>query len=248
MNGSNWICKYCDHAQVLSYENCFLDHVNIYNKLSKYGNIVGTLNTIVCTNSKCKELTVSLSINSFNNVTYANGIPNYNGLKEINFWQLLPESSSKPQPDYIPRPIVKDYQQACLIRDLAPNASATLSRRCLQGMIRDFCKISGRNLDTEINKLKKQLNEGKGPKEVHPDIIDSIDKVRLLGNIGAHMQKDINLILDVEPEEAQALIELIEILFREWYVARQVRQERINKLEIILNNKNEIKDQSKTTL
>ncbi|MDE0472244.1 MAG: DUF4145 domain-containing protein [Ekhidna sp.] len=242
MYGSNWKCKYCDHAQVLSNDNLFLKYHFVRSKLSKYEKIAFGVSTIICANSECKELTVSLSINSYDEVTIEGGTPNLHGNKEIKFCQILPESNSKPQPDYIPRPIVKDYQQACLIRDLAPNASATLSRRCLQGMIRDFCKIPEGNLNTQINKLR----EGKGPKEIHPDIIESIDKVRLLGNIGAHMEKDINLILDVEPEEAQALIDLIEILFKEWYVARHIRKERINKLDIISTKKNEIKNQSKS--
>ncbi len=41
------------------------------------------------------------------------------------------------------------------------------------------------------------------------------------------MERDINVIVDVGPGEAQALIELIELLFREWYVARHERAERI---------------------
>ena len=38
------------------------------------------------------------------------------------------------------------------------------------------------------------------------------------------MEKDIDLIVPVEPEEAQLLIGLIEMLFEEWYVARNTRQ------------------------
>ena len=57
--------------------------------------------------------------------------------------------------------------------------------------------------------------------------MDAIGHVRRIGSIGAHMEKDINLILDVEPDEAQALIDLIELLFEEWYVASHVREERL---------------------
>lgn len=48
----------------------------------------------------------------------------------------------------------------------------------------------------------------------------AMDALRKIGNIGAHMESDINLIVDVEPEEAQALIKLIELLIKEWYIAR----------------------------
>ena len=33
-------------------------------------------------------------------------------------------------------------------------------------------------------------------------------------------KKDVNLVINVEPHEAQKLIELIELLFHEWYVQR----------------------------
>ena len=44
------------------------------------------------------------------------------------------------------------------------------------------------------------------------------------------MSEDINLIVDVEPGEAKALIELIEVLFKETYIARKNRQESIKKV------------------
>ena len=44
----------------------------------------------------------------------------------------------------------------------------------------------------------------------------AIDAVRRVGNIGAHMEHDINVIVDVEPREAELLIGLVETLFREW--------------------------------
>jgi len=38
------------------------------------------------------------------------------------------------------------------------------------------------------------------------------------------MEKDINLVIEVEPQEAQLLIGLIEILIRDWYITRHERQ------------------------
>ena len=51
--------------------------------------------------------------------------------------------------------------------------------------------------------------------------------MRKLGNIGAHMEKDINVIVDVDPNEADLLIGLIETVLREWYVAREDRKARM---------------------
>lgn len=60
-------------------------------------------------------------------------------------------------PDYIPEAIRKDYVEACSILDASPKASATLSRRCLQGMIRDFWGVTSGNLAGEIDLIKDKI-------------------------------------------------------------------------------------------
>ena len=85
-------------------------------------------------------------------------------------------------------------------------------------MIRDFWKVTGkRNLWAEIEAIKD---------EVDASTWKAIDAVRQVGKIGAHMEQDVNLIIDVEPQEAQALIGLIEMLFKDWYVARYEKEQR----------------------
>jgi hypothetical protein len=83
------------------------------------------------------------------------------------------------------------------------------------------------------------VDAGQAPAGVQADTVDAIDHVRQIGNIGAHMEKDINLIVDVDPDEAQVLIELTELLFDEWYVARKTRTERLTKLGVIAGEKKE---------
>ena len=39
------------------------------------------------------------------------------------------------------------------------------------------------------------------------------------------MEKDVNEIIDIEPEEAKLLIKLIENLIQDWYIARHKREE-----------------------
>ena len=46
-----------------------------------------------------------------------------------------------PLSAHVPVSVQQDYEEACLIKDLSPKASATLCRRALQGMIRDFWKV-----------------------------------------------------------------------------------------------------------
>jgi Domain of unknown function (DUF4145) len=90
-------------------------------------------------------------------------------------WRLLPASFAKPLPDYIPEPLRRDYEEACAIRDLSPKASATLIRRCIQGIIRDFCGIPGSRLIDEIKTQRKQINDGLAPSGVQADTVEAID-------------------------------------------------------------------------
>jgi hypothetical protein len=146
--------------------------------------------------------------------------------------RVRPKSLAKPFPAYIPPAILDDYKEACLIVNDSPKASATLSRRCIQGIIRDFWKISKPRLIDEIKELETKIDVSTWR---------AIDGVRSVGNIGAHMEKDINLIVDVEPEEAKTLIGLIEFLLKDWYVARHDREEHMQKVIDLAQSKADAK-------
>jgi hypothetical protein len=88
-------------------------------------------------------------------------------------------------------------------------------------MIRDFWGVSKARLVDEIDALQGQLDA---------TTWEAIDAVRKIGNIGAHMEKDINTIVDVEPEEAELLSGLIEVLIEEWYVRRHERDQHMQKV------------------
>jgi hypothetical protein len=104
-------------------------------------------------------------------------------------------------------------------------------------MIRDFCGIAKSRLIDEIKELRKQLDDHTAAKGVTHESVDAIDAVRSVGNIGAHMEKDVNLIIDIEPGEAQMLIELIEMLFDEWYVERQRRDQKLKDILALSKDK-----------
>lgn len=129
---------------------------------------------------------------------------------------IRPNSTAKQFPDYIPQALRNDYEEASSIVNLSPKASATLSRRCLQGMIRDFWDIKESNLAKAIGQLEHKIPVPQWR---------VIDGVRRIGNIGAHMEKDINLIVDIEPIEAQKLIKLIEHLLEQWYINRHEQEQ-----------------------
>jgi hypothetical protein len=240
--GDNWKCPYCGHAQVISDTRHHLKQNPILVKNWVSGNAGYLIEAIVCANNVCQKLSLALRLVGRGEYDRTGG---FQTLGTFHEWQLLPSSFAKPQPDYIPEAIRRDYEEACAIRDLSPKASATITRRCMQGIIRDFCGISKSRLIDEIKELRKRVDAGDAPAGVQSDTVAAIDHVRGIGNIGAHMEADINVIVDVDPDEAQTLIELTEMLFDEWYVARQQRAERLNRLGLIAGEKKALQQQKR---
>lgn len=62
-----------------------------------------------------------------------------------------------------------------------------------------------------------------------------------VGNIGAHLERDIDLIVEVDPDEAQLLIGLVETLVRETYIARDARQAQMGDLVALAQAKKQAK-------
>lgn len=229
-----YTCPYCKHDTIIARSNSHSHDERIditYNLLDGDGYLWVSQTAIACPNTDCKKLSLTAALYE------DDGYGNLEDSTLRHEWQLLPESSAKPQPSYIPKQIVNDYNEACRIRSLSPKASATLARRCLQGMIRDFWSIKKGTLNEEVKALEEKVD---------PEVWASIDAVRSVGNIGAHMEKDVNVIVDIEPEEAGLLIELIEDLFDEWYVARHNRQERNKKIQALAESKKQAKTPDKT--
>ena len=136
MIGRNWTCPYCTHAQTITKDRYYAGVQQLYVKGSAYGDQGVVIEATVCANAQCKELVLSVGIGSRGLAS-----PGPTGIKDITrTWRLLPQSSAKPQPDYIPKPVRDDYNEACAIRDLTPKASATLARRC-HGDDRPDCPI-----------------------------------------------------------------------------------------------------------
>jgi len=231
----DWTCPHCHRHQVVTDANMSI-HRSIFDLgKSRLGENLGIdARAFRCTSNACNDVTLHVFLG---NLKYSPSHSGYIIDKLVDEWQLRPDGAAKIQPDFIPLALREDYQEACGIKERSPKAAATLARRCLQGMIRDFCKLSRGTLAHEIEALRELLDQGKAPAGVTTESIDAIDHVRQVGNIGAHMEKDINIIVDVEEGEAQTLIELIEMLFDEWYVARNTRQERLNRVAEIAAEK-----------
>jgi hypothetical protein len=225
-----WICPYCRHPQIVGNANFSEGAGSLSIGENEFDTRLGyKIYAVACLNSDCQRVTLNLRLSR----RVSEDGYQLNLGHTIQDWTLLPESAAKPQPNYIPKGIQADYVEACRIKDLSPKASATLARRCLQGMIRDFTGIAKNRLIDELAALRDAVDKGHAPAGVTPESVDGIDSVREIGNIGAHMEKDVDLIVDIEPGEAKVLIELIEVLFEEWYVARHIRQERFARVAAV---------------
>ncbi|MET4117852.1 hypothetical protein ABIB85_004464 [Bradyrhizobium sp. JR1.5] len=218
----NWTCPHCNRPQTLTAGQRRTRDVYLGQDNNKYGNLGFYIMVTACTNPDCRDLSVNAHLTTGEDMH-----SDFRSNNVIETYHLKPQGASKPQPDYIPKALRDDYFEACAIRDLSPKASATLARRCLQGMIRDYCGIAKSRLIDEIKDLRRQLDDHTAAKGVTHESVDAIDAVRSVGNIGAHMEKDVDLIVEIDPGEAQMLIDLIEMLFVDWYVERERRTRRL---------------------
>jgi hypothetical protein len=213
----NWRCPFCNQNATIGNANYLVDDVDFKHGYKNNEQSI-RIKVTVCPNIECKEVEIVATQLQRTLKTHQ---WSYSRVKE---WKLTPDSNARPYPDYIPRPIIQDYTEACSILTRSPKAAATLSRRCLQGMIRDFWNIKEATLFKEIDAIQDKLD---------PETFEAIDSLRKLGNIGAHMEKDIDTIIEVDEDEAGLLVQLIESLFEEWYMKRHQRQEKMARIKAV---------------
>ncbi len=111
----------------------------------------------------------------------------------------------------VPPEYAEDYREACLVLADSPKASAALSRRCLQQLLREQGGATPANLSDEIDQVMNTLPSHLG---------QAIDGVRNIGNFAAHPTKNTNTgeIVEVEPGEAEWLLDTLEGLFDFYFV------------------------------
>lgn len=219
----SWKCPFCH--QFASQTTGVLTYGDL--RKSFWGDVGYRVDQTVCPNANCSQMELSIEIGEIRKI-YSPGHTNYSMENPIKKWTILPSSGAKSLPSYIPLSIRQDYEESCLIIHLSPKASATLARRCLQGILRDFWEVKPDTLHKEILQIKGKIDN---------DIWEAIETVRKVGNIGAHMESNINVIVDVEPNEAELLTALIEDLIDNWYVKRHKQQERLASLKELANTK-----------
>lgn len=139
--------------------------------------------------------------------------------KRVSMWDKKKHSMVFPKTNVrtfdlteIPRDLAEDFEEACLVIGDSPKASAALSRRCLQSILRQ----QGFTDKSLFNEIQKAIDSGKLPSH----IADSLDALRNIGNFAAHPMKDISSgeVLPVKPGEAEWNLETLEFLFDFFYV------------------------------
>lgn len=232
-----WQCPYCGSHTTITEPNRTVDTANLNNN-SKHGPMAMFVSSTACPNEECKELAITVSWGSPKKGQY--GIIGVRTDQKYWTQQLWPEGSIMPLPDEIPEEIRTTYREAVLVSAISGRAGAAMARRCLQGIVRDFFSIPENkrgNLGAELNYAKDKID---------PDLWDAILAVRSIGDIGAHMDKSVDQIIDVTPDEARLLVELIETLFKDWYIARSKRRANQVGLRAILEEKRGLQKAAKT--
>ena len=126
---------------------------------------------------------------------------------------VFPKGSGRTAaPAEVPQRISQEYEEACLVLHDSAQASAALSRRCLQHLLQDCGVSTSSNLNTAI--------EDALATNLPSHISENLDSIRNTGNFAAHPQKSINTgeVLPVEPHEAEWNLEVLEMLFDFYYV------------------------------
>ena len=141
---------------------------------------------------------------------------------------IYPRNLNIKRPDGVPSDIFQDYEEARLVLQDSPKASAALSRRCLQNLLVQKAGVKGINLYEDIQQV---IDSGALPS----DLVEEIDAVRQIGNFAAHPIKSTSSgeIIGVEPQEVEWTLEVLEGLFDFYYVKR----EKVDKRKAALNKK-----------
>jgi len=131
-------------------------------------------------------------------------------------------------PKEVPPKHAKEYREAALVLSGSAKASAAISRRCLQLLLREAAGVKPCDLAAEIQEVLDR-------KMLPTHLAEAIDAIRTLGNFAAHPIKSKNTgeIISVEPGEAEWLLDTLDGLFDFFFVRPAV----LNRKRDALNKK-----------
>jgi len=133
---------------------------------------------------------------------------------------LWPQTTARdPIPSQVDQHIAQDYTEAALVLQFSPKASAALSRRCLQTVLKEKGGTKAKDLNDQIEEVLPQLPS---------HIAQNLDTIRVIGNFAAHPIKSqvTGAIIDVEPGEAEWNLDVLDALFDFYYVRPDLEQKK----------------------
>jgi hypothetical protein len=145
---------------------------------------------------------------------------------ELTRYFIRPRVASRPNPPAeVPPEFAQDYIEAALVISDSPKASAALSRRCLQHILRSKAAVKPMDLAKEIDQV---IASGNLPSH----LAEAIDAVRNIGNFAAHPIKSTasGEILPVELGEAEWTLDVLDGLFDFYFVQPSILKKKRNAL------------------
>jgi hypothetical protein len=129
--------------------------------------------------------------------------------------------SRTPLSPAVPNDFSQDYREACVVLADSPKASAALSRRCLQLLLRSKAGVKNGALASEIQEVMDSST-------LPSHLSDSLDAIRNIGNFAAHpiKSKSTGEIVEVETGEAEWNLDVLEALFDFYFVQPALLKEK----------------------
>ena len=223
------ICLYCPHCQVYSVMNVD-SKVERFEKDQKNGIFFSNKNLLfdfICSCPQCNN-TVFIQAQVYANTVDLDMETADEQLEVLSSGEILsvyPYRKNVTVPPDVPDKYAGDFREAVLVINQSPIASAALSRRVLQNILRNEFGIKARALDKEIEDFIAQPG-------IPSYLTDAVDAIRNIGNLAAHPLKNTNTgeVMPVEPGEAEWLIEVLNSLFDFKFTQPRKLQERRDKL------------------
>ena len=145
---------------------------------------------------------------------------------------VYPKASNRgPVPTAVPKEFADDYVEACLVLADSLKASAALSRRCLQHILREKAGVRRGDLASEIQQVIDSKN-------LPSHLSESIDAIRNIGNFAAHPIKSTSSgeVVEVEAGEAEWNLDVVEALFDFYFVQPDLLQKKRDALNAKLKD------------
>lgn len=177
--------------------------------------------TTTCPNLDCKQSIIFLDTTVFPDNT---GLPpGFLNPPHTVSRMIHPRHQTRPNVTLsdVPDKYHEDYNEAVEVLSISAKASAALTRRLLQKLLRDESGVKHDDLNSEIG-------EAIDTKLFPSRILAKLDQVRVIGNFAVHPIKSSGTgeIVDIEPGEAELNLDVVEMLFDDYFTTPRLEAER----------------------